>query len=147
MGKAPGSDTRRLSGFILPVSTVVDGTTVLRNLSEFLFLCPWVRHNFGTLGAGAALVQCTTCTATQGRLAYLSPAAELTLSFMSPPFSLLSSQSLSSPNSQEGKKEAEAYVSSVYISFSCHPPFFKQLMLPELGFREMWTFSMPQGWQ
>ena len=85
MGESSGSETKRISGFISPVSRVVDGTISLGAcLSSTLCPCLWIRHNphpLGARGGGGALVQCTTCTAAHGRLASLSPTAEPTLEF------------------------------------------------------------------
>lgn len=130
MGESSGSETKRISGFVSPVSRVVDGTISLGAcLSSTLCPCPWIRHNLHPLGArggGGALVQCTTCTAAHGRLASLSPTAEPTLEFYvlwKLLYSLLAPHSLSSSNCQEGKEDANP-VSSAYI-FSLPPASFQ----------------------
>lgn len=126
VGEPPGSETKRLFGFISPVSWV-DGNIVTRSLSKLNFV-PLLLGQTQPLplsGGGGALVQCTTCTAAHSRLAYLNPAAEPTLSFRFPSSLFSLSFPLYSFDPQEGRKDAKFYVLSAYLSFSLPPSSFQ----------------------
>lgn len=131
--------TKRLSGFILPVSRVVDGTIVFWNEVQFCAPIPGPYATFAPWGPG--LSSCSAQPA-QPHIADLhtsAPAAESSLSFMSP-FSLPSPHSFSAPHPQEREKDAEFYVPSACISFSPLSIFQTACVSGEsFGFREMWT--------
>lgn len=135
-----GSETPRLSGFISPVSRGVDGTTVVRNLSNFVNLVPLGQHS------PCPRVVVAGCTTVRGRLAP-QPAAQPSglCVFWKPPFSLPSPLSILLTS----RREERCFASSACVSFSPPPSIFQAACTAGglFGLQELWTRLSCQAWR